>query len=62
MKKRERKILKKIFENTAELTRRYEISPEKATPFLIKTAASLGLIGKKKAKNYLSMLPDKSPD
>ena len=53
MKKRKRKILEKIFENTIVLTRNYEVSPEDSAPFLIKTASALGLLDKKDAKGYL---------
>lgn len=62
MKKRKRKILEKIFENTIVLTRNYEVSPEDSAPFLIKTASALGLLDKKDAKGYLSVLSNKRLD
>lgn len=62
MKKRKRKILKKIFENTIVLTRNYEVSPEDSVPFLIKTASALGLLDKKDAKGYLSVIFNKRLD
>ena len=62
MKKRKRKILEKIFENTIVLTRNYEVSPEDSAPFLIKTASALGLLDMKDAKGYLSVLSNKRLD
>lgn len=62
MKKRKRNILEKIFENTIVLTRNYEVSPEDSAPFLIKTASALGLLDKKDAKGYLSVLSNKRLD
>lgn len=52
MKKRKRKILEKIFENTIVLTRNYEVSPEDSAPFLIKTASALGLLDNRPNAQY----------
>lgn len=62
MKKRKRKTLEKIFENTIVLTRNYQVSPEDSAPLLIKTASALGLLGKKDAQGYLSVLSNKRLD